>query len=229
MISSPYKKAVLLFIVLLFPSIFYLYLLSGSHKIEFLDYYGPRDSLWVEEDGEMVLDTVIFHTIPDFTFQDQSGNNFSRKDMIDNIVIVDYFFTTCPDVCPKMSTQMVRVQERVKEAGDVIILSYTVYPEHDTVEVLAQYASEYNADPKIWHFLTGSKKELYDLARNGYFITATKGDGGPEDFIHDEKFVLIDKYGRIRGYYEGTDREDVERLIDEIKVLKAEELIPLKR
>ena len=117
---------------------------------------------------------------------------------------------------------MKRVQEAYKDDPEISLVSFTVNPEKDTVEALAAYAVEYGAVPGKWFFLTGDKKQIYDLARNSFFITAMKGDGGPDDFVHSEKIVLIDKEKRIRGFYDGTDYESVNLLIDEIKVLKWE-------
>ena len=121
-----------------------------------------------------------------------------------------------------MSNQLMRVQHEFKDDNNIMILSHTVDPEHDTPAVLAEYAKKHNAIQGKWYFVTGDKKKLYDLARNSYFITAMDGDGGPDDFIHSEQFVLIDKDKRIRGFYDGTDYNEITRLIDEVKVLRLE-------
>ena len=121
-----------------------------------------------------------------------------------------------------MSMQMKRVQEAYKDDPEIVLISHTVNPERDTVAALAAYAKEYGAIPGKWFFLTGDKTQIYDLARKSYFITAMEGDGGPDDFIHSEKIVLIDKDKRICGYYDGTDYESINLLIDEILVLKWE-------
>lgn len=118
---------------------------------------------------------------------------------------------------------MMRVQFAYKDDPEVMIFSHTVNPEEDSPSVLKAYAAKHNAIEGKWYFLTGDKKALYDMARNSYYITAMPGDGGPDDFIHSEQFVLVDKHKRIRGFYDGTDYNEVSRLIDEIKVLKKEE------
>jgi protein SCO1 len=135
------------------------------------------------------------------------------------VYVVDYFFTTCQSICPIMSKQLDRVY---REQKDVLILSHTVDPETDTPGALNAYAKKFNADSKRWIFLTGSKPELYDLARTGYLLDAQEGNGGEEDFIHTQNFALIDKKGRIRGYYDGTDSSSVSDLITDIDFLLEE-------
>jgi protein SCO1/2 len=120
-----------------------------------------------------------------------------------------------------MSTQLQRVQEAYRDDSTVVILSHSVNPERDTAEALLAYAGQYDAVPGKWYFVTGDKKAIYDLARKSYFVTAMEGDGGPDDFIHSDQLVLVDKEGRIRGYYDGTDPKETDRLIDEIRVLEA--------
>lgn len=218
--KSPYRKALLLLVILLFPSLFYLFLSSGRHNSKQLPVYGPKD---ITETGD-----TVYHTIPEFSFTNQYGNEIGLEVTEGKYAVVDYFFTTCQTICPMMSDQLARVQKKLEDMEDLVILSHTVNPETDTVKVMRDYAEKMGAKKGKWHFLTGSKKALYDQARHGYYITAMKGDGGPEDFIHSEKLILVDKQNRIRGYYDGTDPEDVDRLIDEIKVLKAQEQIPKK-
>ena len=136
-----------------------------------------------------------------------------------------------------MSNEMIRVQSAFKNDPDVKIISYTVNPEYDTPSILKVYADKHYAIKDQWYFLTGDKKVIYDLARNSYFLVATEGDGGPDDFIHSEMFVLIDKEGRIRGSldkrgniqtYDGTNTLDVKRLIEDIEVLKREYTLKIK-
>ncbi|PCJ80806.1 MAG: SCO family protein [Flavobacteriales bacterium] len=221
-----YKKGFVLFFILLFPSVLYLFLSSGNHNFT-LPIFGPRHPVEANENGETRTDT-IYHTIPEFEFVNQYGEKVSHKDFEGKIYVTDFFFTTCKSICPIMSNHMSRVQDSLVNMKDVLFLSHTVDPEYDSVHVLLDYAQTMGAEKGTWHFVTGEKKELYNIARKGYFITAMEGDGGPEDFIHSEKFVLIDKQGRIRGYYDGTDEEDIDRLLDEVKVLKFEEFIPRK-
>lgn len=161
--------------------------------------------------------------VGDFKFIDQEGDSIDQSIVNDKIFVVDYFFTTCKGICPAMSDQMSRVHEKFKHRDDFVILSHTVWPEVDSVETMKAYADEHNATPKKWLFLTGDKKELYKLARNSYFVlkpAAVKGGGdGNSDFIHTNLFVLVDKNRHIRGYYKGTDPEQVDKLIETIDYL----------
>lgn len=214
-LSKSFSKALILIGILVIPSIGYIIVSSGKNNYVPLAIFGPK------EPSSVVGDTV-YHTVAPFSLPDQSGKIFSSDELKDKIYVADFFFATCKTICPKMTMQMKRVQEAYKVDPEIMLLSYTVNPEKDTVEALARYAEENGAIPDKWHFLTGDKKQIYDLARNSYFVTAMKGDGGPDDFVHSEKLVLIDKDKRIRGFYDGTDYESVNLLIDEIKVLKWE-------
>lgn len=162
------------------------------------------------------------HTIAPFSFIDQNGDTVTDKDYSNKVYVTDFFFTTCRSICPVMTTQMQRVFEHYKSNPDVMFLSYSVNPEYDTPAVLKEYADKHHADAKKWHFVTGDKQKIYDLARISYLVTATKGDGGPDDFVHTQNFALIDKEKRIRGYYDGTDSTDVNKLITEIDLLLRE-------
>lgn len=204
------------------PGVAYLFVKSGKNNYTHLEIFGPKEPVENTVAGKTKVDTV-YHTIGDFTFIDQDSNTVNQSIVKDKIYIADYFFTSCKSICPKMSDQFMRVQFAYKDDPQVMILSHTVNPEDDSPSVLNAYAKKHNAIKGKWYFLTGDKKELYDLARNSYFVTAMSGDGGPDDFIHSEQLVLVDKQKRIRGFYDGTDYNDVTRLIDEIKVLKKEE------
>ena len=188
--KSSHKKILVLFIILLFPSVLYLVLKSAKHNIQSLEIFGPKE---LNENGD-----TIYHSIPDFEFINQYGKKISRKDFDEKIFVADFIFTTCQSICPKMSEQMTFVQEKLKEMEDVLLLSHTVDPENDSVPVLFDYAKKMGASEGKWHLVTGDKKEIYDIARKGYFVTAMEGDGGPDNFIHSEKFWLIDKKERIR-------------------------------
>jgi protein SCO1/2 len=162
------------------------------------------------------------HRIGEFELVDQNGNVFNESNLEDKYYVADFFFTTCPTICIDMSTQLERVQDEFKNDSNFKIVSHTVQPEVDSVSVMKQYADLHNADPNQWFFLTGDKKVIYKLARKTYFAATTEGDGGVNDFIHTENFILIDKEKRIRGFYDGTSKEDVDRLILDVKVLKQE-------
>ncbi len=165
---------------------------------------------------------TVYHTIGNFSFTNQDGKTVNEKDFKGSIYVADFFFTTCHSICPIMSNQMERVYEKYKGNAKVKFLSHTVDPEIDTVEQLKRYAIKHNADAKQWSFVTGSKKELYAIARTGYLLNAEQGDGGSDDFIHTQNFALIDWNKRIRGFYDGTDTTDMNQLIKDISLLLKE-------
>ena len=191
-------------------------------KEEKLPVINPID-LEEEMVDEDLLRIGYGHTIGDFAFLDQNGEVFSRKDVKGKVFVAEYFFTTCGTICPKMNAQMQRVQKEFKGNEKVEILSFTVNPEVDTVEQMKHYAEGHGADDKQWHFLTGKKEELYSLARRSFFVlkpaeAQNLGDAG-SDFIHTNNFVLVDKKGRIRGYYDGTSEKEVGTLLQDIQRL----------
>lgn len=214
------KTFLILFVILIVPAIGYFLLKSGTNHFTPLPIYGER----YEEGGD-----TVYHTVGDFAFVNQFGDTVSSKSLVGNIKIVDFFFVDCQTICPKMSSQLKRVQEKIKTVKNVVILSHTVNPESDSVPVLKRYAEEYGAMQNKWHLLTGDKKELYKIAREGYLVNALQGDGGPDDFIHTELFVLVDQKNRIRGFYDGTSATAVDTLIDELKVLLKEEIAGEKK
>ncbi|WP_291781587.1 SCO family protein [Cecembia sp.] len=159
------------------------------------------------------------HYIPDFELISHQNISMGRKEMEGKITIVDFFFTSCPSICPVMSAEMERVDDAFRDIDEVQIYSISIDPEYDTPEVLQAYAERHNATPGKWQFLTGDKERIYDLARCGFILPTLDGYGEPDDFVHSDKFVLVDELGRIRGYYSGTNREDVDLLILETKIL----------
>lgn len=210
-------KALIILGILFIPAISYFLLSRGDNQFQHLEIFGPRE---LPPSG--TTDTT-FHTVMDFSLIDQDSMPVSFEKLNADIYIANFFFATCKTICPNMSKQMKRVQENLPDNYPVKILSFTVDPVHDTVAALNAYAQLYEADNTIWHFITGDKKQIYDLARYGFYLTAMEGDGGPDDFIHSEKFILLDRERRIRGYYDGTDPEDVKRLLDEVLVLQWEQ------
>ena len=160
------------------------------------------------------------HVISNFSFTNQEGKTISLSDWKGNIVVANFFFTHCPSICPKMTKNLQRIQA-YSEIDNLMINSFSVDPERDSVLKLKAYADKFNIKGN-WSLLTGDKKELYKLARKSFLITATDGDGGPNDFIHSENLVLIDKQGRIRGYYPGTNETAVNNLIRDLKKLENE-------
>ena len=163
------------------------------------------------------------HRIPAFSFVSQDGKTITNQDFEEKIYVTDFFFTRCPDICPTMTSELVRVQDAFKDRTDIKILSHSVDPLYDSVQILKEYAAKFNANPVIWTFVTGDKKEIYNMARCGYYISARENSSPLEvDFVHSDKVVLVDKEKRIRGYYSGTNRKEIDRLITEIQILLKE-------
>ena len=157
-----------------------------------------------------------------FALTNQHGKLVTNNDVESKIQVVDFFFTHCPSICPKMTSNLKMVQEAFYNDSSVLINSFSIDPERDSSERLAIYAEQFKIKVGGWNLLTGSKKEIYRLARKGFYVTATDGDGGPDDFIHSEKLVLVDSKGRIRGYYDGTDPSVIPVLIKDMIRLKKE-------
>ena len=160
-----------------------------------------------------------YHTIADFSLTNQNGKTITQKDYNGKIYIADFFFTTCPTICPIMTKNMASIQNKV--GNDVLLLSHSVTPQIDSVAQLKKYALEKGVDDSKWNLVTGDKKQIYDLARKSYLAVKTDGDGGPYDMIHTENFILVDKERRIRGFYDGTKMEDVERLMSDLEILES--------
>lgn len=149
----------------------------------------------------------------------QNGDSISQDEMAGKVFAVDFFFTKCKTICPKMTTRLTQVQRFYKNEPRFGILSFSVDPERDDVQALADYAKLHGVDYANWKMMTGDKKVIYGLARYSYRVSASKGDGGPEDFIHSELVVLVDKQRKIRGYYDGTDSLEINRMIDDIGII----------
>lgn len=207
-------KAGILVSILAIPVFVFLFLKLYGKNHYSIPVYFATDSMLVNDKYQI----TEAHTIPEFEFFNQDSVLFGSKNLKNKIYIADFFFTTCPGICPKMTSQLTRVQEAFAKFPDVNIVSFTVDPQKDSVVALKRYASEFRADSTKWNFLTGSKEKLYTLAQKGFFVSALEDQALPE-FIHSDKFILVDKAGRIRGYYNGTDRGDVDRLISEVQVL----------
>ena len=175
--------------------------------------------------AELVDSTIRYvkkyHTIGDFELTNQNGKTITQADYKDKIYVADFFFTTCQTICPVMTDHMVEIQEKLKKDNEVLLLSHTVTPEIDTVAQLKRYAQKKGINDAKWNLVTGDKKEIYNLARKSYL--AAKETENPYDLVHTENFVLVDKKKRIRGFYDGTDSESIDQLLEDIKVLKKEE------
>ena len=160
------------------------------------------------------------NTVGNFSFTNQEGKNITPKQIGNVVYVADYFFVTCPGICKTMSTQLQRVYTAFENEPNFKIVSHTAKPEEDSVEALMGYAVQYGVkDHNKWLFLTGDKKELYHTARKQYAIIDDEGDGGEDDFIHTERFALIDKHQFIRGYYDGTDSNEVNKMMEDIRIL----------
>jgi protein SCO1/2 len=186
-----------------------------------LPIYNPSD-LNPKLVDESVQGVTKLHRVENFNLIDQEGKTVTEENFKDKIYITDFFFVTCPTICPKMTKQMKRVYDEFNDNPDILFLSHTVMPEKDSVPVLNEYASELNINNSKWKFVTGDKKDIYNLARKTYFAAITEGDGGVDDFIHTENFILVDKEKRLRGFYDGTSEKDVNRLISDIYTLLGE-------
>lgn len=214
------RKIILLMLLLVvIPGTFFI-VRSGTHHFNTLPYYGPREA-------NAPGDTTYF-TVPPFAFIDQNGRTVSDKSLEGRILVVDFFFTRCTTICPRMTANMQRLQLELTDPAkrgsfkDVVFLSHTVDPEHDTPEVLRKYARQHEADTTLWRFVTGPKEDLYRQGAEGYFLAAAEDVLAPDGFLHSEKFVLIDGERHIRGFYDGTDPAQVTQLSGDLKLLVAE-------
>lgn len=219
------KKILVVVGIVAIGVVFAYSLISGEieQNNNFLEVVNPADIIDKSLVDSSLIGKGYGHRIGDFQFVDQYGETITQETIKDKVYVVDYFFTACGSICPIMSNQLTRVQDAFMGDTNVLILSHTVWPENDTIEQLARYAKKYHAIRGKWFFLTGNKDSLYALARNSYFVlkpaeAANAGDGN-SDFIHTNNFVLVDKKRRIRGYYDGTDSTDVNRLIKDIHTL----------
>ncbi len=219
--NSNRKKALILILILLVPSLLYLVLSTGTNNFKPLLIYGPKE---VNANGD-----TLYHQIPNFVLTDQNGIEFTNSYLDSNIYVASFFFATCPTICPKMATNMLQVQDRFRDRKDFKLLSITVNPEHDTPEVLKEYAQKVHAMEDKWTFLSGDKDKIYDVAFNGYFVSAQKDSIAPGGFLHSANIILIDGKGRIRGYFDGTSASETNDLFDAIEILLVEKYVPRKK
>jgi protein SCO1 len=165
---------------------------------------------------------TLYHTIADFQFVNQDSVVVTNETFEDKIYVADFFFTSCPTICPIMKTQMLRVYEKFKENEQVMILSHSIDPQHDTVAVLRDYAQRLGVSSGKWHFITGDIDKIYDIGQTSYMTTAMEDENEPGGFLHSGAFILVDKQRRVRGIYDGTEAKQVSRLLKDIPVLLAE-------
>ena len=162
-----------------------------------------------------------YHTIADFALTNQNGKLVTQKDYENKIYIADFFFTTCPTICPIMTKNMAGIQDKILNDENVMLLSHSVTPDIDSVPQLKKYALEKGVKDSKWNLVTGGKQMRNELARKSYMAVKTDGDGGPYDMIHTENFILVDKERRIRGFYDGTDSEEMKKLLSDLEILKS--------
>lgn len=218
--NKKYQKVVILISILLLPSLFYLFLHTGVNNFKRLPIIGPKE---VSAQGD-----TIYHSIPDYSFVNQNGKTVNQEYYKGNIYVADFFFATCPTICPQMATHMLELQKHFYDRHDFKLLSHTVNPEQDTVEALRAYADKVHAKDSVWNFVTGEKDKIYDIAFSGYFANAMKDEVAPGGFLHSSNLFLIDKKGRIRGIFDGTSTSELNDLMDAIEILYREEYAPLK-
>lgn len=196
-------------------------LLSCRWSTEKLPYIGEPEVVIKTVDGKEVKETS-YPTIPDFQFMNQDSVQVTEKDFNDKIYVVDFFFVTCPTICPIMKKNMLRVYEAFHESTDVRIISHTIDPNHDTPAVLKQYAKDLGITGNMWQFVTGDREKIYEIGEEHYLVTAGADSTAPGGYIHSGAFVLIDKEKHIRGQYDGTTEEGTNKLIADIKRLRDE-------
>ena len=214
-----YKKFAVVFGVISIIIIFLIY--NTLNVYQPLPIYQPT-----MVNAELVDSTIQYqkkyHKIADFSLTNQNGKTITQNDYKDKIYVADFFFTTCQTICPIMTDHMVDIQKEILNDDEVMLLSHSVTPKIDSVAQLKRYAKKKGVNDAKWNLVTGDKKQIYELARKSYLAVKDNGDGGPFDMVHTENFMLIDKKRQIRGFYDGTNPEDISRLLDDIKILKKE-------
>ncbi len=193
-----------------------------TSRVESLPYYNEASFTpqWLKPNS---IQVEAFHKIPDFSLIDQEGATITNESFDGKIYVADFFFTTCPGICLKMTDNMSVLQEEFKKDNEVLLLSHSVTPDYDSVAILKKYAVENEVISEKWHLVIGERSEIYDLGRNSYFVEEDLGETKTEeDFLHTENFVLIDKNKHIRGIYNGLNKTAIQQLIADIQTLKKE-------
>ena len=198
-----------------------LFAACKSNTTKVLPIYGNRSAETKTVNGQQITDTV-YQTVPAFKFVNQYGDSVGSKNLKNDIYVADFFFTSCPSICPVMQRNMLNVYNAFKDTADVKIISFTIDPKHDTTAVLKKYADKLGVSGNSWWFLNGGKDKVYELATKSYLVGVTQDSTAAGGYVHQGYFVLIDKQQRIRGSYDGTDPKQVDQLIADIKTLKAE-------
>ena len=217
-----FKKSIPTLAIMAVFSVLMIYAIYTFLTPEYkLPIYNPADV-----NPKLVDESVVHvrrnHKIAAFELINQNGDTITQEGYKDKIYVADFFFTRCQTICPIMTTNMGRLQEVFKNDDDIKLLSLSVTPDMDSVTILREYADKMGVIDAKWNITTGDKKHIYELARKSYFAVLDEGDGGVQDFIHTENFVLVDKRQQIRGFYDGTDNEDIKRLVSDIRILQNE-------
>lgn len=182
---------------------------------------GQREAVTKTVNGKTITDSVD-HTIPDFKFVSQYGDTVTSKTLDGKIYVADFFFTSCPTICPKMKVQLKRVYEKFKDNPDVVLLSHTIDPAHDSVPVLKEFADNLGVTGRQWLFVTGDQEKIYEIGQNSYMVTAQQDSSAPGGVVHSGAFILVDKAKHVRGLYDGTTEEGVDKLMNDLNRLLAE-------
>ncbi len=190
-------------------------LISCQNTSQKLPILGKRDFI----NGDSV-----FHTIPDFNFINQNGIEVTNKTFEGKIYVTDFFFTTCPTICPVMKKQMLRIYAQFKQNPRVGILSHSIDPRHDSVQVLKEYAERLGVSGNMWQFVTGEKAKIYEIGEKSYYVTAGEDSTAAGGIIHSGAFILVDKKRRVRGIYDGTKDDEITKLMKDMELLLNEEL-----
>jgi len=219
--SVLYKYRIFIGIFLIFSAITLSLFYNALKPQKMLPIYNPADV-----NPELVDSTIQYvskyHTIADFSFTNQNGKTITQKNYEGKIYVADFFFTTCGTICPKMTTNLVEVQKAIINNPKVMLLSHTVFPEVDNVEVLKAYAVKHGVVDSKWNLVTGDKKEIYAMARKSYLAVKMGKPSELYDMVHTENFVLVDAKRRVRGFYDGTKKEEIQKLIEDIEFLSNE-------
>lgn len=215
-----FQKKVCLRLKFLFACLILFFLCSCNHY-EKLPIYGDRSPVMKTINGKTEVDT-IFKTIPSFRYLNQNGSYFSNKNLVHKIYIADFFFISCPTICPIMQKNMSKLADQFKSDSDINFISFTIDPKHDSVARLKKYEKQIGATGKHWYFLNGNRDSTYQLAEKGFFATAKADSTAPGGFVHSGGLILVDKLGRIRGIYDGTLEDEMKKLSSDINILKEE-------
>jgi protein SCO1 len=191
---------------------------SAADKLPIL---GQPDALITMVNGKTVIDSVA-HTIPNFAFVSQYGDTVTNQTLAGKIYVADFFFVTCPTICPKMKTQLKRVYEKFRDNPDVAFLSHTIDPAHDSVAVLREFAQNLGVTGKQWLFVTGDREKIFQIGQESYMVSASADPSAPGGAVHSGAFILVDKDRHIRGMYDGTTVEGTDKLMADIETLLAE-------